>query len=55
MAEVVVTIPAQTFTYDLDGYEDMKDENGEWDMDSLYDGFVHDAIQQIDFDWKVNG
>ena len=50
MRKLVVRIHASTVEYDLD---DFYEEDEELNSDSLYDGFVHEAVTNPDYDWVV--
>lgn len=53
MARLKVVVPAQEFEYDLDGYEEDGKEHGAWSFDFLYDGWLHNAKQQVEYSWSV--
>lgn len=54
MARLTIVVPAQEFEFDLDDYGYEKGENGEWDMDQLYDGLIHEVVTSVDYDVAVS-
>lgn len=56
MAKVIVEVPAQKFTFDLQDFgneSDFIDDDGNWDSDAIYEYIVHHAVQDFEYDWNV--
>lgn len=55
MTKLVVKIEAAEYSIDLDDWKEdyFDEEEGVWDMDGLYDGFVHEIITQPDYTVEV--
>lgn len=51
MAKIRIVIPAQVYTIPF--YPEDHMYEGELNMDSIYDGYVHEMLQQINYDWDV--
>lgn len=55
MPKLIIEIKPSSRVIDLEHYKEdyFDEETGEWDMDGLYDGFIHAVITQPDYTTEI--